>query len=124
MVLREVFAAAEVKELKDLIWDWLEGFGSKRRVLRTEPLTWTTADKRWPRDNQSDTGSTGIVCVRGAGQTAAAWKVRGSSVAWLWATLSPFKHATQVVQSVFARHWDVEPKELLTSMEPRQRIFS
>lgn len=44
-----------------------------------------------PRDNRS----TGIVCVRGAGQAMAAWKVRGHSVAWFGT--NKFRKVSQVV---------------------------
>eukprot|EP00435_Cladocopium_sp_Y103_P052994 s441_g16.t2 len=97
VVIEEVLQQAEVQELKDLVWQWLEGYGGRGQISRDDPTTWTMADERWPKDNRS----TGIVCVRGAGQALAAWKVRGHPA----------------VQSIFAKHWDVEPEELLTSMD-------
>lgn len=97
VVIEGVLQQAEVQELKDLVWRWLEGYGGRGQISRDDPTTWTMADERWPKDNRS----TGIVCVRGAGQALAAWKVRGHPA----------------VQSIFAKHWDVEPQELLTSMD-------
>ncbi|CAJ1362220.1 unnamed protein product [Effrenium voratum] len=97
LVLRGVLSTEEIQELKDLLWQWLEGFGGGGRVSREDPTTWTMADGRWPTDNSS----TGIVCVRGAGQALGAWKVRGHPV----------------VQSIFSTIWGVEAAQLLTSMD-------
>ncbi|CAE7420915.1 unnamed protein product [Symbiodinium natans] len=96
-VLAGAVPPVEREAILNDIWDWLEGVGSGGAVSRSDPTTWTMSDRRWPRDNMS----TGIVCVRGAGQAAGAWRVRG--------------HAA--VQSAFAHFWGVEPSQLLTSMD-------
>lgn len=96
-VLEGVLPQVELQATLEDIWSWLEGVGSGGAVSRSDSSTWTMGDGRWPKDNMS----TGIVCVRGAGQSAGAWRVRG--------------HAA--VQAAFARFWDVEPCKLLTSMD-------
>ncbi|CAE8633243.1 unnamed protein product, partial [Polarella glacialis] len=100
VVLQKALQESEVDEAQELIWQWLEGFGSSSEglaVCRRDAATWTMGDGRWPQDNDA----TGIVCVRGAGQCLAAWRVRGA----------------ETVQRAFAKIWEVEVEQLLTSMD-------
>eukprot|EP00928_Gymnodinium_smaydae_P064238 TRINITY_DN47633_c0_g1_i1.p1 TRINITY_DN47633_c0_g1~~TRINITY_DN47633_c0_g1_i1.p1 ORF type:complete len:432 (-),score=64.15 TRINITY_DN47633_c0_g1_i1:44-1339(-) len=112
-VLAGVLSKAEVLYVRDLVWSWLEclpkvknssdvacSSGSSEHVMgirRDAVDTWTTLDGRWPSDNSQ----TGIVCSRGAGQSPAAWYVRGHDA----------------VQKTFASIWNVPEHQLLTSMD-------
>eukprot|EP00933_Yihiella_yeosuensis_P021583 TRINITY_DN17055_c2_g1_i2.p1 TRINITY_DN17055_c2_g1~~TRINITY_DN17055_c2_g1_i2.p1 ORF type:complete len:391 (-),score=53.77 TRINITY_DN17055_c2_g1_i2:199-1239(-) len=67
--IRGVLDVAGVAEAKDLFWDWLEGLGGKAR--RDDVSTWTNA-------NFPGNLNIGFLSSRGAGQSAAAWAVRGN----------------------------------------------
>mmetsp|Transcript_3249 Transcript_3249/g.9925 ORF Transcript_3249/g.9925 Transcript_3249/m.9925 type:complete len:456 (+) Transcript_3249:32-1399(+) len=95
VVLEGALLADEVADIKDLIWDWLQGLGVDRNNLET----WRIEGGRWPQDNTSEGGSTGVVATCGASQTMAAWRVR----------------AAPRVRRAFERLWNTT--DLLTSMD-------
>lgn len=95
-VLVGAVPAAEVAEIQELVWEWLEGLG----VDRSDPASWKVEGGRWPRDNRSEGGGTGIVATHGSGQSEAAWRVR----------------VTPAVRRAFELIWGTD--DLLTSMDP------
>jgi len=90
VVVPGVLTPDEVEQARDLTWDWLESLGTG--ISRTEVSTWSNAN--WPGDKSS-----GIIASYGAGQSEAAWFVRGG----------------ERVKTAFAEIWGTH--DLITSMD-------
>jgi len=90
VVVPGVLTQDEVVQARDLTWDWLESLGTG--ISRTDVSTWTNAN--WPGDKSS-----GLIASYGAGQSEAAWFVRG----------------VERVKTAFAEIWGTQ--DLITSMD-------
>ena len=108
VVLEGALSSVEVERAQELMWAWLEK--ENPGVRRGDPATWTMEDGRWPADNSS----TGITCVRGAGQSAAAWTVRASAAVQgafetIWGTASLLSSMDGLI---LWRPWGEKPSEV------------
>ena len=90
-VFGSVLSAAQCREARGLVWDFVENMGTG--VTRTDISTWT--DDKWTRGLPE----TGIVAFDGIGQSEAQWLIRGSPA----------------VQDAFSGIWG--SAELLTSFD-------
>merc|ERR1711892_116208 len=90
VVIPATLAQDQVVRARELTWDWLESLGSG--LSRSDMTTWR--NENWPGELTS-----GIVASSGAGQSEAAWFVRG----------------VEGVKKAFVKVWGTE--DLITSMD-------
>eukprot|EP01084_Bolivina_argentea_P007896 14810_1 len=71
VVIKDIVPTNEIKEVKDMVWDWLEQlpFPNDIKINRNNPESWH--DGNWPTDPD-----TGIIFSFGVGQTEFMWRCR------------------------------------------------